>query len=191
MSTAMTGARRNMIWTQNETRKLSHSRNADLTLRRPTKQGVSKDASVRGVLRALWSVLRDAPRSAALLGTRGRLGRATKWEESFRETLRPLKSLKTAKSRNFRPQRYQALSKTHDFAGEAFSLPERNRKFHIGAACAMVREPQKFGKTPDFDKKLASPHKPLKRNKCDKEIFGNVWQKRHFSGKIWVKNLAA
>jgi hypothetical protein len=41
---------------------------------------------------------------------------------SFRETLSPLKSLKTAKSLHFRTQRYQMLSKTHDFTGEMISL---------------------------------------------------------------------
>jgi hypothetical protein len=45
-----------------------------------------------------------------------------KIEKSFRETPRPLKSLKTAKSGNFWDQRYQILSKTHDFAGEAISF---------------------------------------------------------------------
>jgi hypothetical protein len=45
-----------------------------------------------------------------------------KIKKSFRETLRPLKSLKTAKSGNFCDQRYQILSKTHDFADEAISF---------------------------------------------------------------------
>jgi hypothetical protein len=45
-----------------------------------------------------------------------------KMKKSLRETLKALISLKTAKSRDFRTQRYQALSKTRDFAGEAISL---------------------------------------------------------------------
>jgi hypothetical protein len=46
----------------------------------------------------------------------------TKFEKPLRETLRPLKSLKTAKFADFRTQGYQGLTKTHDFAGEAISL---------------------------------------------------------------------
>jgi hypothetical protein len=45
-----------------------------------------------------------------------------KFEKSFRETLQPLKNLKTARSGNFQAQGYQGLSKTHDFAGEAISF---------------------------------------------------------------------
>jgi hypothetical protein len=45
-----------------------------------------------------------------------------KFEKAFRETLSPLKSLKTAKFHDFRTQEYQGLSKTHDFAGETISL---------------------------------------------------------------------
>jgi hypothetical protein len=44
---------------------------------------------------------------------------AAKLEISFREMRRALKSLKTAKSRDFGIQQYQTLSNTHDFAGEA------------------------------------------------------------------------
>ena len=43
-------------------------------------------------------------------------------EKLFRETLKPLKSLKTAKSHSFPAQGFQALGKTHDFAGEAISF---------------------------------------------------------------------
>ena len=46
----------------------------------------------------------------------------TRFEKSFRETLKPLKSLKTAKSYFLRPQGYQRLSNAHDFAGETFSF---------------------------------------------------------------------
>jgi hypothetical protein len=52
---------------------------------------------------------------------KGRDGEA-EMKKSLRETLRPLKSLKTAKSSDFRAQRNQELSKTHDFAGETFSF---------------------------------------------------------------------
>jgi hypothetical protein len=52
--------------------------------------------------------------------------------------------------------------------------------------CAAGREPRKFGKTPHFDKMLVSPRKPLKRNKCDKEIFGKAWIKT----PLFWKNLA-
>jgi hypothetical protein len=48
--------------------------------------------------------------------------RRAKMKKSLRETLKLLNSLKTAKSRDFRDQQYQGLSKTHDFAGEAISL---------------------------------------------------------------------
>ena len=48
------------------------------------------------------------------------LGSETK--KSLRETLIPLKSLKTAKSGNLRAQRYQGVSKTRDFAGETISF---------------------------------------------------------------------
>jgi len=58
-----------------------------------------------------------------------------KSKKSFRETPKLLKSLKTAKSRDFWVQGIQWLSKTHDFAGEAISfrfgfvLASRERKF--------------------------------------------------------------
>ena len=39
--------------------------------------------------------------------------------KSLRETVNPLKRLKTAKSSVFSPQRYQGLGQTRDFAGEA------------------------------------------------------------------------
>ena len=50
-------------------------------------------------------------------------GAATaKIEKSFRETPKPLKSLKTAKSSLFRRERNQRLSKAPDFAGETISF---------------------------------------------------------------------
>ena len=45
-----------------------------------------------------------------------------KIENALRETLKPLKTLKTAKFGDFPPQGYQGLNKTHDFAGETISL---------------------------------------------------------------------
>src|SRR5208282_3333171 len=44
--------------------------------------------------------------------------RTRKDEKSFRETPKPLKSPKTAKSGLFGIERYQGLSKAQDFAGE-------------------------------------------------------------------------
>ena len=64
----------------------------------------------------------------------GRFGDG-KSKNSFRETLKLLKSLKTAKSRDFWVQGIQWLSKTHNFAGEAISFrfgfvwASRERKF--------------------------------------------------------------
>jgi hypothetical protein len=51
-------------------------------------------------------------------------------KKSLRETFSPLKNLKTAKSGIFRVKGYQALSKTHDFAGETISF-----RFRFTWAC--------------------------------------------------------
>jgi hypothetical protein len=56
------------------------------------------------------------------LSYRRRAARSAKNEKSLRETLSPLKSFKTAKSGVFRAQRFQRVSKTHDFAGETISF---------------------------------------------------------------------
>jgi hypothetical protein len=55
-----------------------------------------------------------------------------KIKNPFRETPSPLKSLKTAKSSYFPTQRYQLLSKTHDFAGETFSFRFAPFSFRVG-----------------------------------------------------------
>jgi hypothetical protein len=52
----------------------------------------------------------------------GKAASAQRKGKSLRETLKPLISLKTAKSVGFRAQRYQQLSRTRDFAGEAISF---------------------------------------------------------------------
>jgi hypothetical protein len=66
---------------------------------------------------------RESSRETALRGASldSRL-RGHDEKKSFREMFRPLKSLKTAKSRDFRAQQYQEFSKTRDFAGEAISF---------------------------------------------------------------------
>jgi len=46
----------------------------------------------------------------------------TKFEKSFRETLKPLKTLKTAKFGVLRAQRNQRFSKSRNFAGETISF---------------------------------------------------------------------
>ena len=55
-------------------------------------------------------------------GGRGEAACGKQNEKSFRETPKPLKSLKTAKSGYSRTQGYQRLSNTHDFAGEMISF---------------------------------------------------------------------
>jgi hypothetical protein len=58
-------------------------------------------------------------------------------EKPLRETHRPLKSLKTAKSGVFLAQGYQWLSKAHDFAGETFSfhfVSRQGLESYFGAA---------------------------------------------------------
>ena len=47
---------------------------------------------------------------------------ASESKKSLRETPNPLRTLKTAKSRIFRAQRYQRLGKSRDFAGETISF---------------------------------------------------------------------
>jgi len=47
---------------------------------------------------------------------------AAKIEKALRETLNPLKNLKTAKFGVFGTQAYQRLSKSRDFAGETISF---------------------------------------------------------------------
>jgi hypothetical protein len=66
-----------------------------------------------------------------------------KEKKSLRETPKTLKSLKTAKFRDFRTQRYQGFSKTHDFAGEAFSL-----RFRFARVRGAAGRGSKIWKTP-------------------------------------------
>jgi hypothetical protein len=61
--------------------------------------------------------------------------RLAKKKKSLRETFSPLKNLKTAKSGIFRVKGYQALSKTHDFAGETISFRFRFTWASFFAAC--------------------------------------------------------
>jgi hypothetical protein len=76
-------------------------------------------AKVCGSLR--WTFYSARSLSAPGRGQRPRPTRPPN-EKSFRETLNPLKSLKTAKSADFQAQGYQRLSKTRDFAGETISF---------------------------------------------------------------------
>jgi hypothetical protein len=61
-------------------------------------------------------------RSGQPLARISRMGAVERIKKAFRETHNSLKLLKTAKSCKFWDQRYQILSKTHDFAGEAISF---------------------------------------------------------------------
>jgi hypothetical protein len=95
-------------------------------------------------------------------------------KDSVREMLRPLKSLKTAKSRDFGNQRYQGLSKSHDFAGEAVS-------FHLGFVFGLARnEKPIFGRANSgqnacrFNIRPCGPRNPLKRLKTANEMFGKA-----------------
>jgi hypothetical protein len=78
-----------------------------------------------------------------------------KIKKSLRETHRPLKSLETAKSSDFRTQRYQELSKTQDFAGEAISFRFAEFSFRGGGA-AGGSEASKIWKNPLLQKKACS-----------------------------------
>ena len=110
---------------------------------------------------------------------------ATKFEKSLRETLRPLISLKTAKSRPFWAQGYQGVRKTRDFADEAdsfrfrFVLPYFHfaRNLRLSAPEGPLR-PSKIWKTPHGPKRLFWPHNPLKRLKTAKEMFAKIWRKQ-------------
>ena len=86
-----------------------------------------------------------------------------KIENALRETLKPLKTLKTAKFGDFPPQGYQGLNKTHDFAGETISLrfgPKAkeivslfvSREIFGGGGAGGSGLPQKFGKGPIVEK---------------------------------------
>jgi hypothetical protein len=66
-------------------------------------------------------------------------GGEAEMKKSFRETHSPLKSLKTAKSGDFRVQRYQRLSKTHDFVGETFSFRFARLSFRGNSAIPIWR----------------------------------------------------
>jgi hypothetical protein len=96
------------------------------------------------------------------------------FKKTLRETIKPLISLKTAKFGASWAQRYQGLSRTHDFAGETNSF----RPGFVGGSI--------IWKKPLPRRKVFSPRNPLKTLNCDKEIFGKAWQKMPF---LW-KNLA-
>jgi hypothetical protein len=85
-------------------------------------------------------------------------------EISLRETLSPLKSLKTAKSEQFLPQRYQRLSEPRDFAGEAISIrfgPHfASREIGtpiLGRPGLAARRAQKFGESRISRSALVTP----------------------------------
>jgi hypothetical protein len=109
---------------------------------------------------------------------KGRVGEA-KTKISLRETFRSLKSLKTAKSCDFRVQRYQALSKTHDFAGEANSF--RFRRFslrakpesHFGIGGTARRRGRKNLR---FKIRPSGSRNPLITLKTANEMFGKAWR---------------
>ena len=74
-----------------------------------------------------------------------------KGRKSLRETLNPLKTLKTAKSGDFSMQGNQRLSKSRDFAGETISL--RFPFIFVSREILSPKKPQwgkaqKFGKPP-------------------------------------------
>jgi hypothetical protein len=82
-------------------------------------------ASERMVGYGLLENEESAGMTALLGGGEGRSDErefAAKFEKALREMVNPLIFLKTAKSRVFRAQGYQGLSKTPDFAGEAISF---------------------------------------------------------------------
>jgi hypothetical protein len=67
----------------------------------------------------------------------------------------------------------------------------RNRDSHSAQAHDADRKLRKFGKQAYLRKELGSPRNPLKRNKCDKEIFGKAWQKTPLFRKNLAKKLGA
>jgi hypothetical protein len=71
-------------------------------------------------------------------------------EKPLRETDKLLKSFKTAKSSDFRTQRYQRLSKTHDFAGETISLRFARNSFRRvgGVTRAKIWKTRRIAKNP-------------------------------------------
>ena len=84
---------------------------------------------------------------------------ASESKKSLRETLNPLKTLKTAKSGVFRIQQYQRLRKSRDFAGETNSFRFRfvwASLFRVVPFCdrsgGAARGAQKFGKAPMVEK---------------------------------------
>ena len=106
-------------------------------------------------------------------------------EKSFRETPKPLISLKTAKSGDLRAQEYQdlvkhwiSLAKRFRFVFPSFRFA-RNQKFHFGTAGAGRSSGLKnLEKSRFIENKLFSPPNPLKKLKTAKEMFAKIWRKQ-------------
>jgi hypothetical protein len=113
---------------------------------------------------------------------------ATKFEKSLRETLNPLISLKTAKSGRFRRQRYQALSKTNDFASETIWLrfgcfaprPKSRRRgiAHIDAVAERVRREAPLMLKPELWREA--------RSASASEVASKIWKTGQLKQKAFL-----